>query len=257
MKKKSLRTDIYEYARRKYGSEPEFLWAKYPGYAVFRHTDNNKWYCIVMNVRRSKFGLPGDEYVDVLNVKINDLLMADMLLHEKGFFAGYHMSRSNWISVLLDGTVTMKRITSLIDTSFNVTASTQKKQKLRPPKEWIIPANPRYYDIVHAFDSKNAIEWKQGRSIKKGDTVFMYVGAPVSAVLYKCRVTETDIPCDYRDKNITITGLMKIELVRRYDPERFTFKVLNDEYGIFAVRGPRGIPNSLSCALNEDIKGHL
>ena len=131
MKKKSLRTDIYEYAKSRYGSEPEFLWAKYPGYAVFRHTDNNKWYCIVMNVKRSKFGLSGDEYVDVLNIKTDDPLMADMLLHEKGFFPGYHMSRSGWISVLLDGTVKLGRVTALIDMSFKVTASAQNKQKNR------------------------------------------------------------------------------------------------------------------------------
>ena len=56
------------------------------------------------------------------------------------------------------------------------------------PKEWIIPSNPKYFDIVHAFDHVDEINWKQGAGIKKGDTVFMYVGAPVSAVLYKCRV---------------------------------------------------------------------
>ena len=42
---------------------------------------------------------------------------------------------------------------------------------------------------------------------------------------------------------------MKIKLLKRYDPEEFTFDVLKDEYGIFAVRGPRGIPHSLSEAL--------
>ena len=44
---------------------------------------------------------------------------------------------------------------------------------------------------------------------------------------------------------------MKIELIRRYERDRFTFGVLGDEFGIFAIRGPRGVPNSLSEALNE------
>ncbi len=35
----------------------------------------------------------------------------------------------------------------------------------------------------------------------------MYVGAPVSAILYKCKVAETDIPYDYRDGNLTIKAL--------------------------------------------------
>ena len=79
----------------------------------------------------------------------------------------------------------------------------------------------------------------------------MYAAAPVSAVLYKCRITETDIPCDYSRGVLTIKALMKIQLLKRYKPSRFTFERLRDEYGIFAVRGPRGIPHSLSQALKK------
>ena len=32
-------------------------------------------------------------------------------------------------------------------------------------------------------------------------------------------------------------------------PDEFTFGVLREAYGIYAVRGPRGIPNSLRSAL--------
>jgi hypothetical protein len=42
---------------------------------------------------------------------------------------------------------------------------------------------------------------------------------------------------------------MKIKLLKRYKPDRFTFDVLKEEYGIYAVRGPRGITNSLSEVL--------
>ena len=99
-----------------------------------------------------------------------------------------------------------------------------------------------YYDSVHAFDHTDEIEWKQGAGIKKDDIVFMYVGLPVSAVLYKCVVTETDIPWHFETKGLTILKLMRIKLLKRYDPKKFTFEVLKDEYGIFAVRGPRRIP---------------
>ena len=49
--------------------------------------------------------------------------------------------------------------------------------------------------------------------------------------------------------NLTIKALMKIKLLKRYKPDKFTFDVLKEEYGIYAVRGPRGITNSLSEAL--------
>ena len=79
----------------------------------------------------------------------------------------------------------------------------------------------------------------------------MYVAAPVSAILYKCLVTETDIPFQYDDGHVRLTSLMKIRLQKRYGSEMFTFKILNEEYGIFAVRGPRGVPDSLREALKS------
>ena len=73
----------------------------------------------------------------------------------------------------------------------------------------------------------------------------------MSAILYQCKVMETDIPYHYQDKNLTMSSLMKIKLQKRYQPEQFPFGLLKSEYGIFAVRGPRGIPASLSAALRK------
>lgn len=151
--------------------------------------------------------------------------------------------------MLLDGTVAMKELQSLIDESFIVTSKKYRKAQERPPKEWLIPANPKYYDVLHAFDKKDEIDWKQGNGILVGDTVFMYAAAPISAILYKCKVTKTDIPYDYSENGLTIKSLMKIKLLKGYEPNDFTFELLKEEYGIYAVRGPRGIPNSLSEAL--------
>jgi len=38
--------------------------------AVLRHTDNRKWYAIVMRVSRRKFGFDSDEIIDVVNLKL-------------------------------------------------------------------------------------------------------------------------------------------------------------------------------------------
>ncbi|MCR5625784.1 MAG: MmcQ/YjbR family DNA-binding protein [Lachnospiraceae bacterium] len=242
-----MRKKLYDYAKKKYKAKPEYLWKKFPDYAILRHIDNNKWFALIMDVPKEKFGLGGDERIDVVNVKLSDPLLIDMLLQKEGYFRGYHTGRGNWISILLDGSVPFEEICKLIDESFMATAS--KKNKLRPPKEWLIPANPAYYDIVHAFDDKKEIDWKQGNGIKTGDTIYMYVGSPISAIMYKCTVIKTDIPYDYKDENLTIKALMRIKLKKRYKPDKFTFDVLKSEYGIYAVRGPRGIPGSLSNAL--------
>lgn len=246
-----MREAVFEYINKKYGISPEYPWSRYDNNAVFRHSDNQKWFALVMDVCREKLGIQGDGYVDVINLKIDDIMFKDVLVHEDGIFPAYHMNKEHWISVLLDGTVEEDQVYDLIDVSFAATASKAKRAKIRPPKEWIIPANPKFYDIEHAFDEAEIIDWKQSSSIKVGDTIFMYVAAPVSAILYQCKAVEVDIPYDYQDRNLTITTLMKIKLIRRYDPAQFTFDRLKEEYGIYAVRGPRGVPSSLSHELKR------
>lgn len=246
-----MREQLTDHIKKKYNTDPEYPWRSNPEHAVFRHSDNNKWFALVMDVRQDKLGQTGEDFVPVVNLKVDDLFFRDILIKEDGIMPAYHMNKFHWITVLLDGTVSFEKVCDLLDISYMATASVKKKEKIRPPKEWIIPANPKFYDILHAFDETDEISWKQGSGIKAGDTVFMYIAAPVSAILYKCIVTETNIPYNFSDKNLTITELMNIRLLNRYEPDMFTFDRLKEEYGIFAVRGPRGIPNSLSAALKK------
>ena len=53
-------------------------------------------------------------------------------------------------------------------------------------KDWIIPANPKYYDVVGAFGASGIVTWKQGSDIHVGDMIYMYVATPHSSILYKC-----------------------------------------------------------------------
>lgn len=123
----TLRDDVLRYVHDTYKTKPEFLWRRFPHYAVLRHADNRKWYGLIMDVPREKLGLQGKERVDILNVKLSDPTYADVLIRQEGYFKGYHISRGNWISVLLDGTIAMKEIQSLIDESFIVTSKRRKK----------------------------------------------------------------------------------------------------------------------------------
>lgn len=247
----TFRGQLFDYVKKKYKADPEFLWKRVPDYAIFRHADNGKWFGIVMDVKKRSLGMDGDGLVDILNVKLSDPLLVDMLLQQPGYFRGYHISGGNWVSILLDGSVPFEDACRWLEESYLATASKAKKQKLRPPKDWLVPANPKYYDMEQAFENADEIDWKQGAGIKKGDTVFMYVAAPVSAILYQCKVTATDIPYQYNDEKLQIKALMKIKLLKRYQPTEFPFEKLREEYGIFAVRGPRGIPDSLKEALKR------
>ena len=250
----NLRDQVTKYISGQYGVDPEFPWEGDDTSAVFRHRENKKWFALIMEVRRELLGLSGKAPVACMNLKIDDMFLRDMIVREDGIMPAYHMNKQHWVTVILDGTVPFARVIELLQVSFEATLPGKRKKKERPPKAWLIPANPKYYDVESAFAKDDVIDWKQGAGINTGDTVYMYVGSPVSAILYKCKVLKTDIPYSYEDENLKIRSLMTIKLQKRFDRKAFTFKVLNDEYGIFAVRGPRSVPNSLRCALDEEPK---
>lgn len=249
----TLREKIIAYAENRYGTAAEYPWMKFPGYAVLRSSMNAKWFLLIMDVPRSRLGLEGEDAVNIMNVKAPDILTWDMLLHREGFMPGYHISRGNWLSVLLDGRVEFDELVCLVDMSYHSVSSKHRASDLpRAPREWLIPANPSYFDIVHAFDHTDTIEWKEGRGVRTGDTVFIYAAKPVGSLLFKCVVEKTGIAADYRDRNLEIKRMMRIRLLQRYPQGEFSREVLRDEYGIYSVRGPRGVPYSLSFRLNGE-----
>lgn len=117
--------------------------------------------------------------------------------------------------------------------------------RLSAVRDWLVPSNPKYFDIVGAFRDEDEIFWKQGNdNIHVGDTAWMYVGVPYSAILYECRVTETDIPFEGEDEHVNIKKLMKIRKVREFAPELLRLAELA-KFGVVTVRCTRSMPKEL------------
>ena len=247
-----MREAVIAYIKKKYKISPEYPWAKYDSNAVFRHSDNKKWFALVMEVGKDRLGLLGDGSVDVINLKIDDLMFRDMLLRERGILPAYHMNKKHWITVLLDGTVKADRVYEWIDASFLATASKKKQKKMSPPREWIIPANPKYYDVVGAFEASDLVTWKQSSDIHVGDMIYMYVAAPYSSILYKCKAVEVDIPYHFSDKNLTVKNAMKVELLEKYESGVWSFERMK-QFGVYAVRGPRNMPAELKREMEKTV----
>lgn len=123
-----MREMVFSYINRKYKASPEYPWADDDKDAVFRHSDNKRWFALVMEVKKEKLGLSGDGYVDVINLKIDDRMFHDVLTGKPGIFPAYHMNKEHWISVVLGGMVEANMIFNLIDVSFLATASKKKKR---------------------------------------------------------------------------------------------------------------------------------
>lgn len=247
----SFRDTILETVAKQYHTEPEHLWARSPEHVVLRHKSNRKWYALIMKVRRDRLGLEGEMYVDVLNVKA-DPVMAGAFMNGEGIFPGYHMNKGSWISILLNGTVPMDTIELLLDTSFELTKEKKVKKSALRNTEWIVPANPKFYNIETALEESEdgTILWKQSNNICVGDRIYLYLAAPVSAIKYMCKAVEVDIPYEYEDKNLSMSRAMRLQLLKRYDNVNIDFAMLK-EYGVTAVRGPRSMPNSLKCRIEE------
>lgn len=121
----SLRGVILRYALEYHGTEPEYLWQSAPDYAVLRHVGNKKWYGIIMDIPRSKLGLSGDEIIDILDIKCEPQLLGS-LLQKDGCHPAYHMSKTKWLTVRLDGSVPIDEIIGLLEMSYDLTKSKPK-----------------------------------------------------------------------------------------------------------------------------------
>ena len=96
----SIRNEVLDYARNIYGTQPEYLWASAPDYAVLRHSDNRKWYGLIMNITYDKIDPQKTGAVDILNVKLDDILFRDLLIQQEGYYIGYHIKRGKWIMLV-------------------------------------------------------------------------------------------------------------------------------------------------------------
>lgn len=59
--------------------------------------------------------------------------------------------------------------------------------------EWIIPCNLKYYNVISAFEKLQCVDWIQSaKSINVGDIVYIYVGFPIKAIKFKCKVNKVN-----------------------------------------------------------------
>ncbi len=160
------------------------------------------------------------------------------LLNEPGISPA---GRINWIRAKLDGSADYKLLQELLQTA----AVNPKKRQSRHIADWIIPANPKLYDVPGEFAKTDVISWKQSSNIRPGDTVYIYFAAPCSSVLYRCKAEKTDLPFDM---NGHPGRTMYLRRLTTYPEGEINLDTLR-EHGIYAVRGPRGISYGLKCLL--------
>lgn len=250
-----MKDKIINYCIDTYHTKEEHPWQKFPENIVLRHGDNGKWYGLIMPVDGEKLSLLDTDFVWVLNVKC-DPMLASFLVGSPGYYPAYHMNKANWISILLDGTVKEEQVLNLLDESYELTMSAKEKRTSRRngPKDWLIPANPKYYDVVKAFSDQKIVDWKQGNDgMLPGDYVYFYVASPHSAILFYTKILETNLAIpEYLSKS-RMKKRMRVELLHTFKEEDLPLSKMA-ELGVKTVRGPRGIPSALKDEILRILK---
>ena len=118
------RQEITEFIDNEFGVAPEQLWMSFPNYLVFRNQRNKKWFGIMMDIESEKLGLEGGGKTDILVIRCDSILLGS-LLNNEGYLPAYHMSKKNWITVLIDK-APEEQIKDLIHLSFEIIDKAKK-----------------------------------------------------------------------------------------------------------------------------------
>ena len=121
------REELRQFVLSNYSAEPDRPWLNHSRFEVFRHSNTRKWFALVMDLPKSKLGLPSTDIVDVVNLKCDPILVGS-LRDDTGIFPAYHMSKANWITVALDGSVPDEKLKVLLDLSYELTATKPRKR---------------------------------------------------------------------------------------------------------------------------------
>ena len=117
--KSELSHEVISFIRKTYGDEPEYLWKTFPSNAIWRRSDNRKWYGIIVKISERKLGLDSDKVIDAVDLRAAPEEIP-ALIDGNRYFPGYHMNKKNWITVRLDGSVPFDEICERIAISYDI-----------------------------------------------------------------------------------------------------------------------------------------
>ena len=117
---------LIEYVREHFDDAPEFLWEKYPNFAIFRRKDNRKWYALIANIPKRYLKLDGDEELEILNLRVEPEELDELFDGEK-YFRGWHMNKRSWMTLRLDDSLTFEELCARLERSYQLASSSRKR----------------------------------------------------------------------------------------------------------------------------------
>lgn len=68
-------------------------------------------------------------------------------------------------------------------------------------EKWIVPCNIKYFNIIEHLKTNQTAVWKNSFTIKTGDTIYIYIGAPYGEIKYRCRVISDSVSDELLQQN--------------------------------------------------------
>lgn len=123
--------------------------------------------------------------------------------------------------------------------------------------DWFVPCNIHHYDVFKAFSELKRVNWRQtAEHIREGDTAYIYVTKPYSAISLKCRVVRANLKpaealiddSDYaliQDQSTPYARYMELEAVGEYaDPALALYQL--EKNGLTHTRSIHAVSPQLS-----------
>lgn len=114
-----LKDKLLAYVKEKYGTVLDFPWKNDPASGTLKTSITNKWYGLFMSVPYKCLKIEKEGRINILNVK-NKPEKIKSLIDNEHYFSAYHMNKKYWITVLLDNTLEIEQVKTLLDESYQL-----------------------------------------------------------------------------------------------------------------------------------------
>ena len=121
------RREFEELVLGSYGVRADYPFEEDFETGVFRHEGSGRWFAIAMNIPRARLGLSGEGKIHVANFKCAPEVIESIAGVEPGIFRAYHMNKTHWLTVALDGSCDDGTVEWLLNISYDLTRKKLKK----------------------------------------------------------------------------------------------------------------------------------
>lgn len=113
------RNELLQYIQQEYVCNVKYPWERYPDYMVVRRRDNQKWFAGIFAIKGYQVGHDTNKPMNIVNLKCESDLITN-LIHENGIYPAYHMNKTHWISVDIEGYEDIEKLKILVDMSYRL-----------------------------------------------------------------------------------------------------------------------------------------